>query len=188
MNTPTVAAIVIALIVGIVIGAIFVYAAQRRRSLRLQERFGPEYSRTVTETGDQWKAESSLGRRVERVRRLHIRPLEPAERTRFLNAWHEIQTRFIDDPNGTLVDADQLIGQVMSTEGYPLQDFDQRAADISVDHPNVVENYRAGHRIALRHAEGRADTEELRRAMIHYRTLFEDLLGHAEYSRMGGTA
>jgi len=110
------------------------------------------------------------------------------ERARFQDEWREIQAQFIDDPNGTLVEADRLIGSVMSAEGYPVADFEQRAADISVDHPIVVENYRGGHRIALKHAQGHASTEDLRQAMLHYRILFEDLLGQPEYTQTGRTS
>jgi len=180
------AEIVIALVAGIIIGAAFSYVLQRSRSIRLKDRFGPEYSRTVAETGDRWKAESELQRRAKRVERLRIRGLEPNERRRFVDAWKDVQARFIDDPDGTLVEADRLVGSVMSAEGYPVGDFEQRAADISVDHPRVVDNYRAAHQVALRHGESKVATEDLRRAMIHYRTLFEELVGEPELSRTGG--
>lgn len=155
------------------------------RSRRLRKRFGPEYTRTVAEAGDRWKAESTLERRTKRVEQLHIRTLTSDERTRFQNAWREVQAQFIDDPNATLVEADRLIGSVMSAEGYPVTDFEQQAADISVDHPVVVENYRGGHQIAMRHAQGHASTEDLRQAMIHFRILFNDLLGQPEYTQTG---
>jgi len=184
MNAATIA---IVFVVGFVIGVGVAYLVQRNRSVRLRERFGPEYSRTVAETGDRWRAESTLEHRAKRVERLHIRTLTPAERSHFLEAWHEIQGRFVDDPNGSLVEADRLIASVMSAEGYPVAEFEQRAADISVDHPEVVDNYRGGHRIALKEAQGRADTEDLRRGMIHYRTLFEDLVGQPEYTQTGRT-
>ena len=182
MNAATIA---IVLVVGIVVGIAITYFFQRNRSLRLRQRFGPEYSRAVAETGDRWRAESALEHRAKRVERLHIRTLDPAERRHFLEAWHEIQTRFVDDPNGSLVEADGPIASVMSAEGYPVSDFEQRTADISVDHPEVVEHYRGGHRIVLEDAQGRADTEDLRQGMIHYRTLFEDLLGQPEYTQTG---
>jgi hypothetical protein len=184
MNAAT---IVIVLIVGIAVGVAIVYLFRRNRSLRLRERFGPEYSRTVAETGDRWSAESALEHRAKRVERLHIRTLTPAERHDFQQAWRKIQGRFVDDPNGSLVEADRLIAKVMSAEGYPVADFEQQAADISVDHAEVVENYRGGHRIVLEKAQGRADTEDLRQGMIHYRVLFEDLLGQPEYTQTGRT-
>ena len=182
MNAAT---IVIVLVVGVVVGVGIAYLFQRNRSLRLRERFGPEYSRAVAETGDRWRAESALERRAKRVERLHVRTLSSAERRHFLEAWHEVQGRFVDDPNGSLLEADRLIASVMSAEGYPVADFEQRAADISVDHPGVVENYRGGHRVV--EAQDRADTEDLRQGMIHYRTLFEDLLGQPEYTQTGRT-
>ena len=182
MNAAT---IVIVLVVGIVVGVGIAYLFQRNRSLRLRKRFGPEYSRAVAETGDRWRAESALEHRAKRVERLHVRTLSSAERRHFLEAWHEVQGRFVDDPNGSLLEADRLIASVMSAEGYPVADFEQRAADISVDHPEVVENYRGGHRVV--EAQGRADTEDLRQGMIHYRTLFEDLLGQPEYTQTGRT-
>jgi hypothetical protein len=171
--------------VAVILALIVVWLWLRSRSERLRKRFGPEYSRAIAETGNRWKAESALHGREKRVESLHIRPLSSEERAQFQDSWRSIQAQFIDDPNGTLVEADRLIRNVLSAEGYPVADFEQRAADISVDHPTVVENYRGGHSIALRHAEGRANTEELRQAMVHYRTLFEDMLGQAEYTQTG---
>jgi len=183
MNTTV--AIVIAAVLGIIVGALIFYLAQRRRTQSLRRHFGSEYSRAVAETGDRWRAESALRNRSKRVEKLHIRPLDRAERMRFLDAWRGVQAGFVDDPNGTLVEADDLIGRVMAAEGYPVGDFDQRAADISVDHPRVVENYRSGHEIAMRQKQGRADTEGLRKAIIYYRNLFEELLGQPEYTQTG---
>ena len=182
MNAAT---IVIVIVVSIVVGAGIAYLVLRDRSLRLRKRFGSEYSRAVAETGNRWKAESTLARRAKRVEHLHVHVLTPAERRHFLEAWHELQGRFIDDPNESLIQADRLVASVMSAEGYPAADFEQRAADISVDHPEVVKNYRGGHRVV--EAQGRADTEELRQGMIHYRTLLEDLLGQPEYTQTGRT-
>jgi hypothetical protein len=184
MNTAAV--IVLVLILGIVVGAAAIYLLERSRSLRLKQRFGPEYDRTVSEKGDRWTAESDLERRARRVERLNIRPLDAAERARFQEEWRHTQALFLDDPNEAIVDADRLIGHVMATEGYPVQDFEHRADDISAEHPRVVENYREAHRIAVRHTQGRASTEDLRQAMIHYRTLFEELVGQPEYARTEG--
>jgi hypothetical protein len=114
---------------------------------------------------------------------LHIRPIAPGDRARFVESWSRIQARFVDGPGSAVTDADQLLGDVMSTRGYPVSDFEQRAADISVDHPLVLENYRAAHKCAVRQAQGQASTEELRQAMIHYRTLFEELVGEPELAR-----
>lgn len=180
-------AVVLIAVIAFLLGAAAIYFLLNERSRRLRERFGPEYSRTLEETGDRWKAESTLERRAKRVEKLHIRQLAIAERARFANSWRDVQLRFIDDPQGTLAEADRLIASLMTAEGYPVSDFEQRVADISVDHPEVVENYRGGHRITLRHAQGNATTEDLRQAMVHFRTLFEDLLGRPEYSQTGRT-
>jgi hypothetical protein len=149
---------------------------QRRRSHRLQEGFGPEYERTVHDTGNRRRAESELEDRQKRVEKLHIRPLSPDERSRYSGAWQETQARFVDDPDGSIGDADRLVGDVMEARGYPVGDFEQRTADISVDHPEVVTNYRAAHGIALAHERGESTTEDLRQGMIHYRALFDELL------------
>ena len=185
MNAATIA---IVLVVGIIVGVGIAYLFQRNRSMRLRKRFGPEYAHTVAETGDRWRAESALEHRAKRVDRFHVSSLTPAERQHFREAWHEVQGRFVDDPMGSLVEADRLIARVMSAEGYPVADFEQRAADISVDHPEVVENYRGGHRVVLKEAQAGGDnTEDLRQGMIHYRIVFEDLLGQPEYSQTGRT-
>lgn len=177
--------IIVAIVIGALLGADVAYLFQRNRSLCLSRRFGPEYSRAIVETGSQRKAESALEFRTKRVRQLHIRPLDPSERKRFLDKWRELERRFIENPNATLVEADRLISRVMSAEGYPALDFEQQAADISVDHATVVENYREGHRIAVKCAQGRADTEDLRLAMLHYRTLFGGLVGVREWTSGG---
>jgi hypothetical protein len=149
---------------------------KRRQSVRLQQRFGAEYERTVDELGGRNKAESELKAREERVEHLTITPLAPAEAARFSQAWYALQTRFIDNPTGVVVQADQLVRELMLKRGYPMGDFERRAADISVDHPAVVENYRAAQAIAVRDGRGQADTEELRRAVVHYRVLFDEML------------
>lgn len=174
-------AVAIALIVGIAIGVAAIYLVQQSRTKRLKQRFGPEYERVVADTGDRPLAEARLEERRRRVEKLQIRPLTPAERARFQEDWREIQARFVDDPGGAVNRADHLVGDVMTLEGYPMLDFDKRAEDISVDHPVVIENYREGHRVALKHDQGRASTEDLRKAMIHYRTLFEELVGQSEF-------
>lgn len=158
------------------IGAIAFITLSRVRSQRLRERFGPEYERTVRTEGTVRKAEAALDARAKRVQALHIRPLSSSDSTRFDTAWRAIQARFVDDPRGAVTDADRLVGDVMSTRGYPVGEFEQRVADISVDHPDVVMNYRAAREIALQHSQGKASTEDLRQAMVHYRALFRDLL------------
>jgi len=166
----------IALIAAGVIGW---YLWSRRRSEQLRSRFGPEYDRTVHEAGDVRKAEASLQARAKRVERLQIRPLTPEEASRFSAAWQQVQAQFVDDPKGAITEADRLVGEVMTARGYPVADFDQRVEDISVDHPDVVMNYRAARDIALEHERGHASTEDLRQAMVHYRSLFRDLLADA---------
>lgn len=164
-------------LIGVVlISAVVWITLSRVRSQRLRERFGPEYQRTVRSEGTVRKAEAALEARAKRVQSLDIRPLSPEDATRFDAVWRGVQTRFVDDPRGAVTEADRLIGEVMGKRGYPVGDFEQRVADISVDHPDVVMNYRAAREIALQHAEGKANTEDLRQAMVHYRALFRDLL------------
>ena len=164
------------LIALILIGAVVWFAFARRRSQQLRQRFGPEYDRTIRTEGNVRKAEAALEARAKRVDALHIRPLSPADATRFDAAWRVVQARFVDDPHGAVTEADRLVGEVMAARGYPVGDFEQRVADISVDHPDVVMNYRAARDIAVVHAQGKASTEDLRQAMVHYRALFRDLL------------
>jgi hypothetical protein len=149
---------------------------QRRRSSHLQSHFGPEYERALKETGDKRKAEAELEQREKRVQKLSIRPLDREHRERFTKEWRRTQAEFVDDPMGSMRHADVLLQEVMSTRGYPVENFEQVASDISVDHPTVVQNYRSGHDIAVRHQRGEAGTEDLRQAMIHYRELFEELV------------
>jgi len=170
---PKILGIIVAAIVVIVIAALW---ATSRRKAALRQRFGPEYDRTVRERGSERAAQTLLAEREKRVDKFHIRDLDPAERERFDERWHTVQSRFVDDPRGAVIEADDTVQLLMATRGYPMSDFDQRAADLSVDHPHVVENYRAAHNISLRHRRGEASTEDLRQAMIHYRSLFEELL------------
>ena len=181
---PTWAWILIA--IGVVVAALAAFAAvTRRRTAQLQERFGPEYDRTVQNRGDRREAEAELGSRVERREKLEIRPLTPEARTRYQEAWRDVQVRFVDDPAAAVASADELVGSVMSERGYPLDDFERRAEDISVDHPQVVERYRSAHGIARKNAEGQATTEDLRQATQHYRSLFEELLEPPEDQPLG---
>jgi hypothetical protein len=152
------------------------YYSQRQRRVRLRERFGPEYDRAVETAGGPAKAEADLEERARRVERLKIRPLSREQADSFARHWRQIQGRFVDDPNGAVEAADHLVAQVMAARGYPLDDFETRAADLSVDHPRVVENYRIARGVAIRREQGKAETEELRQAVVNYRTLFEDLL------------
>lgn len=162
------------LVAAAIVGAIAV--SRKQRSARLREGFGPEYERVVEETGDQREAERELESRRERREELEIRPLQQANRERYAEEWQQVQERFVDDPAGAVASADELVARVMEERGYPMDDFDQRAADVSVDHPDVVENYRQGHRLAEDHRAGRGSTEDLRQAMVHYRALFGQLL------------
>jgi len=175
MDSTTIAIIIVGTLV--VLGLILWAVSRERRTRVLRDRFGPEYEREVRHTGSRGRAEAELDRRVQRVGRLSIRPLPESERGRFAGEWEQLQARFVDDPRGALREADRLIEEIMLRRGYPVAgDFDQRVADISVDHPHVVENYRTGHGIAARVEAGQGDTEDLRKAMIHFRALFDELL------------
>ena len=155
-------------------GLIFWYTRQKRR--HLQARFGPEYARTVAERHDARKAEAELAQREKRVKSFRLRMLSPAEQAEFGVAWERIQAGFVDEPGDAVMQAEQLLGEVMRARGYPDNDFEGRTADVSVNHPRLVQSYRDAHAIALRHQQGEAETEDLRRALVCYRALFEDLL------------
>ena len=172
--------IVIGLLVAVAVVVVAFVLSRKRRTDHLRAKFGPEYERLVREQGDPRQAESELSTRVERVKQLHIKPLSPEHRSRFADAWRSDQARFVDDPRGAVVEADRLVADLMQVRGYPVGDFEQRAADVSVDHPHVVQNYRVAHDIAVREQRGDASTEDLRKAMVHYRALFEDLLDSNE--------
>jgi hypothetical protein len=175
IDTQTWIILAAAVALGLVaIGAWFFY--RKKQSHKLQEHFGPEYDRTVSELGSRTKAESDLKAREKRVERLEILPLAPSEAARFTEAWQALQGRFVDNPKGVVVQAEQLVRELMEKRGYPMGDFERRAGDISVDHPDVVANYRSAQAIAMRDQRGSADTEELRKAVVHYRALFDELL------------
>ncbi len=174
--------VIVAVVVVVAAFAIFWYMQQKRKSDALRGQFGSEYERAVQSSDSRRAAETELERRQERVNQLDIRLLSPDDRGRFANSWQLVQTQFVDDPAGAVADADSLIGDVMLKRGYPVGDFEQRAADISVDHPDVVSNYREAHRLAQMSERGEASTEDLRKAMVHYRSLFNDLLGEQEYA------
>jgi hypothetical protein len=178
MNTIPLQWIIIAAVVvlALLATATWLFSRRKKQSQRLQQRFGPEYGRTVGELGGRAKAESELKDREKRVEDLTITPLAPAEAVRFSEAWNALQARFVDNPKGVVLQADQLVRELMLKRGYPMVDFERRAADISVDHPTVVEHYRAAQTIAARDERGEADTEELRKAVVHYRVLFDDML------------
>ena len=160
----------------VVVLAVWAFARMKRtRSLR--EGFGREYDRTVEHAGDRRAGERELLHRQERHDALDIRPLSPETRERFVQQWQVTQTRFVDDPSGAVIEADRLVQEVMKERGYPTDDFEQRAADISVEHPELVERYRTAHGIAQANERGQASTEDLRQSVRHYRSLFEELLG-----------
>jgi len=165
------------LVVAGVVGVALV-VGRGRRSTSLREDFGPEYERVVGKTGDQREGERELRARRERRQDLEIRPLPQPSMQRYAHQWRQVQERFVDDPVDAVQSADQLVAEVMRERGYPMDDFEQRAADVSVDHPEVVENYREGHRLVEDHRVGRGSTEDLRQAMVHYRALFGQLLEH----------
>jgi len=173
METWQIALIVLAVLVAL--GVVWI-GSRRQRTQRLTEQYGPEYQRAVEAAGDPRAAERELEARSQRVKGYEIRALSVDERDRYIASWTETQAHFVDDPSGAISQADVLVQDVMRERGYPMVDFDQRAADISVDHPHVVEEYRAAHEVAERHASGGVETEDLRQAMVHYRALFQDLL------------
>jgi hypothetical protein len=175
MNTTyiIVAVVLVLVIVGLILGPIF---ARRKRSERFQNQFGDEYDRTVKALGNEKEAQTELDERRKHVETLNIRPLSLKERERYLADWTAVQAKFVDEPGQAVGDADRLIMEVMHLRAYPISDFEQRAADISVNYPDLVSNYRAAREIALKNEQQQADTEELRQAMIYYRSLFEELL------------
>jgi hypothetical protein len=173
-NVTIVVAVVI--VAAVIVALVLLLAQRRKKTQALQQRFGKEYQRTVTERGSEREAQAVLEQRQERVARFNIRRLAPDERDRYAEKWRVVQSHFVDDPKAAVIEADDTVQSVMTEQGYPMSNFEQRAADLSVDHANVVQNYRAAHQIAARHRQGRATTEDLRQAMIYYRSLFEDLL------------
>ncbi|MGA8037026.1 MAG: hypothetical protein WA823_13750 [Candidatus Acidiferrales bacterium] len=176
-NTVQFAMVVVGVVIVVVVATAIWVSVRKRKSERLRTQFGaPEYARTVKDTGNQRNAEAALAERNARVEHLQIRALGPTDRARFVESWARVQAEFVDTPGTAVADADRLLVDVMSVRGYPASDFEQRAADISVNHPGVVENYRSAHQMALRQSNGETSTEDLRRAMVHYRSLFEELV------------
>jgi len=173
MNTLAIIAIIVALVV---IAAIAWVIYRKKRTDHLRQEFGPEYDRAVREYGDQSRAEAALTDREKRVAALGLHDLSTNQREHFTNAWQFVQSQFVDSPTHAVEDADHLIREVMAARGYPVADFDQRSADLSVEYPSIVENYRRAHAIALRNQQGEASTEDLRHAMVCDRALFDELL------------
>src|SRR5450755_75670 len=178
LSLPDTNVIVLAAVALLIIAVLaWLYVRKRRNTTAdLRKKFGPEYDRAVLVHGTGRKAEAKLEDREKRVEKLNLRELDPIEHERFSKQWGSVQSRFIDSPKGAVTEADDLVSSLMKARGYPVSDFDQRAADISVDHPRVMENYRSAHEIALRVGKDEGTTEDLRTAMIHYRSLFEELV------------
>ena len=173
---PKLIVLVVVLILILAIAAVLHMRKRKTTTAALREKFGPEYQRALLVHGSERKAEAALADREKRVEKLSLRDLDPTERERYLEEWTYVQSRFVDSPKGAVAEADDLVSALMNTRGYPVSDFDQRAADISVDHPRVVENYRSAHEIALRVGKDEANTEDLRTAMVHYHSLFDELV------------
>jgi len=173
---PKLIVLAVAVVLIIAVSAWLYLRKRRSTTASLRQRFGPEYERAVHEHGSERKAEAKLTDREKRIEKLNIRELNPMERERFSEQWKSVQSHFVDSPKGAVTEGDDLVSSLMKTRGYPTSDFNQRAADISVDHPRVVENYRYAHEIAMRVGKDEATTEDLRTAMIHFRSLFEELV------------
>ena len=173
---PKLIVLAVVVVLVIVVGVALYMRKRKNTTAGLRDRFGPEYDRAVKQHGSERKAEAKLADRETRVEMLKLRDLDVTERERYLGQWKAVQSRFVDYPKGAVTEADELVCSLMQTRGYPVTDFDQRAADISVDHPRVVENYRSAHAIAVQLGKGEASTEDLRTAMIHYRSLFDELV------------
>jgi hypothetical protein len=168
--------IVVLIVAVLVIAALAWNLFHRQRTRRLRSQFGPEYDRTIEQYGQPSKAEKDLEARKKRIEKANIRSLTPAEREQFAERWQTVQSRFVDDPSGTIRDADLLVIQIMQARGYPMAEFEGRADDLSVDHPLVISHYRTAHDIAVNQERGAATTEDLRRAVVCYRELYEELL------------
>jgi hypothetical protein len=176
VDVPTWGWILIAIGAAVALALLVWNAVAARRRKGLQERFGSEYDHTVADAPNRREAEAELSEREKRRKELEIRPLEPEAHDRYASQWQNTQAQFVDNPEEAVGEADRLIQQVMRDRGYPVDDFEQRAADLSVDHPEMISNYRAAHGISIANERGKASTEDLRTAMVHYRALFVELL------------
>lgn len=175
-TTSTTFIVVVVVILLVIVGIAAMVIARTRRTKRLQEQFGPEYERVINEVGDESQAERELEERIAHVKALDIRPLSVEQVNHYALEWQETQRQFVDEPLKALQKADRLIREVMKAKGYPVEDFEQRVADISVNYPELVTDYRGMHRIAIRDTKEEVTTEEMRQAMIHGRALFENLM------------
>jgi FtsZ-interacting cell division protein ZipA len=181
------AVIVLVIVIAAIAIAAAVIISRRRRSQHLRSHFGPEYDRTVQMQGNPAKAEAVLLEREQRVKKFSLRPLPPADRERYATEWAAVQRRFVDDPSTAVTQADRLVTTVMAARGYPMTDAEQREADISVTHPNLVQNYRSARELTQLHAAGQSSTEDLRKAMVYFRSLFDELLEVPQPQRVGET-
>jgi FtsZ-interacting cell division protein ZipA len=180
MDPKILTAIIVIVAILAVVAVVFV--TRRRKTEHLKQKFGSEYDRVVHQHGDPQRAETELSEREKRVSHFELRSLPPTERERYAQQWAFVQRKFVDDPKGAVNEADRLVTDVMNVRGYPMSEFSQRADDISVNYPHAVGNYRAAHDIVLRHGRGQASTEDLRKAMVHFRSLFDELLGKSDVS------
>jgi len=177
--------IVLVVVIAAIVAAAAIVVARRRRSQHLRSHFGPEYERTLQMQGNPAKAEAILLEREERVKKFSLRPLPPMDRERYAGEWAAVQRRFVDDPSAAVTQADRLVTTVMAARGYPMTDAEQREADLSVSYPNLVQNYRAACELTQRHHAGESSTEDLRQAMVYFRSLFDELLQIAKPQKAG---
>lgn len=175
-SSPNVIVTLIVVLTVVVLGTAFYIQRRRNNTVQLRKRFGSEYDRAVVEHGSNRKAESKLEDREKRVEKLNIRELGVSQRERFIVDWHTIESRFLDHPRGAVTEADELVSSLLQARGYPVSGFDQVAEDVSVNYPRMMEYYRNAHAVAVRRGQAEASTEELRSAMIDYRTLFDELV------------
>jgi hypothetical protein len=168
---------IVLIVVALLVLAAIVFGVQAARRRRLRQTFGPEYDRVVADAGNRTEAEKELLERTKRHAQLELKPLSPESRTRYSAAWEEVQIRFVDDPKEAVATADELVTRLIAERGYPTGDYDERLADLSVEHASTLEHYRSAHDISTRSSDGQAETEDLRQALVHYRALFADLLG-----------
>jgi FtsZ-interacting cell division protein ZipA len=183
MSNATLIAIIVVIAVIAIIAAVVI--ARRRRSQHLRSHFGPEYDRTLQMQGNPAKAEAVLLEREERVKKFSLRPLPPVDRERYAGEWAAVQRRFVDDPSMAVTQADRLVTTVMAARGYPMTDAEQREADLSVTYPGLVQNYRSARELTQRHQAGQSSTEDLRQAMVYFRSLFDELLEVPKPQRVG---
>src|ERR1700730_11025910 len=179
---PKILTAIIVVIVAVLVVVAVLLVTRNRKTEHLKQKFGSEYDRVVHQHGDPQRAETVLAEREKRVSHFELRSLPPTERERYARQWAFVQRKFVDDPKGAVNEADRLVTDVMNVRGYPMSEFSQRADDISVNYPHAVGNYRAAHEIVLRHGRGQASTEDLRKAMVHFRSLFDELLGKSDVS------